>query len=1037
MLIWRAVRWRAGSSAMFFAVAIAAIMSATAGPIYLRAADQSLVAKALASAPVVETGLTLTPESGNYRPPRELLDGARSIPGGGRHGSDLYGSPITTVDASGQLFNPLAGRDDTIDFVYRTWACARLDIVSGHCPRAAGEVVLSTRTARAISAHLGGVVHPLSGGVSATSLRIVGLFMPRDATASYWWGGDYFAFGTPTKTGEILDDGFMSESGATALAPHLPTSDWLQVPLRTQAVQASAVPGLLSALDKWSAQVARASGIAVATRLGTVAARGEAEEHLATTIVTFVSLQLVLLALLVLYSVARATSALRATDVRVAELRGLPRRRIARLALREPTLLLLAALPIGIGLTYALLSAIDGHVLGAGSSTTVDSLALGAAVLGCLAGLVSVVFGSRGLLTGDSSGGAVADSNQRRNRNTTMLDALGIGLAIAGVAELVGESGSRQGRVEPIAYLGPGLVALGAAILAARLLPLAGRLLARAYEWSSATALTLAARALARKPALCRQVLIPSIATGLLVFGVAGLAVARTNHLTQADFTVGAPVVLKVQPRSGVNVLTAVRKADPGGKEAMAAALISANDGVTLALDSSRLAAIASWPTGLSHHSVANLAARLDPKAAPERVIAPGSVLRLLISSSSDLSPRPEVSVEMYQEAAQGELTLSLGEIRPGTHTYATSIAGDCPTGCRLDEFLLDWSGPTAVPAHATAREKGVVAHEVGLARHYSFRLVSMATATGAESRPLRMDFSDAADWQAGAAARATASASGLEMSVDFLTAYGEPTLSPVDLPRLIPAVATGQLVALDSTPEDPRAILPVGLDGGELPARADVVVPALPRVGSDAAMIDLGLAERAQSGPDTGVSFEVWCKQPPSASLLGRFRRDGLRVLSIERASSALAGIEHSGPSFGFDLYALAAIGSVVLALGTLLSSISSAARERRIEFAGLSAVGVPLRTLRRSLFFEATALSLAGAIAGTAAAAFSASIALRFLPEFPPGRIGPPLALGLPWLDVLATGAAMFVLLELAAVLANFVLVRGVTPALMRLAR
>jgi ABC-type antimicrobial peptide transport system permease subunit len=101
------------------------------------------------------------------------------------------------------------------------------------------------------------------------------------------------------------------------------------------------------------------------------------------------------------------------------------------------------------------------------------------------------------------------------------------------------------------------------------------------------------------------------------------------------------------------------------------------------------------------------------------------------------------------------------------------------------------------------------------------------------------------------------------------------------------------------------------------------------------------------------------------------------------------------------------------------------------------LSAIGVPKRKLLGSLAIQSTAMSLAAATAGTAAALLSASLALKLLPEFDPGRVGPPLDLAVPYADLVLAGVAVFLLLEAASITASIMLVRGVKPDLLRLAR
>ncbi len=1033
--MWRAIRWRAGSSAMFFAVAVAAIMAATAGPVYLRAADQSLVVSTLEHAGVLGSGVTLTPENNGMLPPSALERAAASVPGhSGASPQDRFAPPITTVDLSGRVFSPVSGLDDFIQLVSRTGACEHVRLEAGRCPNGPGEVMLSTRSAASVHARVGttiDVIPPHS--TRAVSLVVSGLFSPGSPTAPVWWGLNYFPFGQTQSHAPVLDDAFLTEQGALSLTSHLPSSDWLQLALRPQRISASAVPSVLGGLAGWTGTLQTKDSIRVGTSLPVALGAAESQEHFAETIVTMVSLELVLLALLVLYAVARATSALRAADVRVAALRGLPRRRIVRLALREPALLLVAALPVGIGLTYVLMAAVDRHVLGAAAGSGLDSLALEAAVGGCVAGIVSAALGSRVLLSGQVAEERSEAGRQRRLRNAGIIDALGMALAVAGLAELLGQSGHQHQSVSPIAYLGPGLVALGAGVLAARLVPLCARLAARALAWSRRGASTLASRSLARREGLARRVLVPTIATGLLVFAVAGLTVASANHATQATFEVGAPVVLDVQPAPGVDLVTAVRRADPGGHEAMAAADISAPDGRTLAVDATRFAAVAAWPSGLTAASAAEVARSLVAKVPPPRIVPPGRSLELSIDVPRRLQPLPDLQVALYDVRSEGEVDLSAGGLLPGRHRYHVPSSGLCPSGCRLDQLVLSWTPPTlrARPGSATAKR-------LRLAQDFPFVLRSISTVgPGGRTRPVRADLTASGAWQANSAAVVSPSPSGLSVQADLVSPNGQATVAPFDVPSVLPAVATRALVNLDASASNPDQALAVGLDQSQLTIEARSIVPALPSVGADSSMIDLGLAEREQSGQTLGVTWQVWCHRPPSRALLDRLGAEGVRVLSARHASAVLTGIDHTGPSFGFDLYGLAAAGAALLALGALLFAMASDARERRIEYAGLAAVGVPRSTLLRALLLESSTLSLVGAVAGTAAAALSSFLALQFLPEFPPGRVGAPLAVGLPWPVVVLTGLAMFVVLELAAVVASLVLVRGARPELLRLAR
>lgn len=1014
---------------MFFLVAVAAIMASAAGPIYLGAADQSLVTTKLLAAAAIKSGITVSPAQNGYAPPSTLLGEVRTVPGGAGSSGEMYRTPLLTIDLSASIINRRSGRPNSIEIVSRTGDCSHLRVVDGRCPTSGDEVMLSTRSAKLAGLAIGDRIDASSATHGSARLVISGLYVAGNDDQPYWWSANYFPFGG-SATGVSLDDGFMTERGAERLASRLASTDWAQLPLRVSGLSAAEAPAFAARLTTWASALATHHGLTAGTSLPAILSGAESEESFARTIVAMVSIELVLLALFVLYAVARATSALRAPDVRVAELRGLPRRRRASLALREPVVLLATALPVGIALSYVVMSVVDRHVLGPGAVSGIGALALEAGAGGFVAGIVSAALGSRALLATTRREETASSMRQRRGRNAVVLDALGLLLGAAGIAELAGQSPQATTSVSPIAYLGPGLVALGAGVAAARLLPLAADLAGRALAWSRHAALTLAARGLARRESLYRQVLVPCIATGLLVFGISGLVVANRNHVMQSQFSVGAPVVLDVQTRPGLDLVAAVQKADPSGTEAMAAADISESDGDTIAVDPSRLAAVASWPAGLSGLSASRAASLLSPRVAPAPYFPRAQSLELSVDAPA-VSPRPRLQIDLYDKQVASEDVLNLPAIEPGEHAYSASLEGLCQAGCRIDSILVVWDAK-APGRHASSAQKAEAEKQDSLAGHYMFRIVSIS-ARISSSRSARVSVVSAG-WAGTGGAATVPTKHGIEVLADL---PDSPAIKPADLPKSVPVIATGTALALDSTPAAPDQLEYFGLDGSELTGTAAHVVPVLPRVGANATMVSLDLAETEQEGPLTDVTLQVWCRAPPSRELLKRLSKQGVTVVSTERATKVLSSLDRSGPALGFDMYGLAAAGAALLAVGAVLFSVASDARRRRIEFAGLAAVGVPRSLLKRCLVIESSVTTVVGVLAGGGAAVLSAFLALRFLPEFAPGRVGPPLQTGLPWADVLAMAAAMLVVLEGAAVAADVALVRGVRPELLRLSQ
>jgi putative ABC transport system permease protein len=1036
-LVWPSIRWRLGSSVVFFVVAVAAVTAATTGPIYLAAADQSVTLATLRLAAPYTLGLSLlTPPGVVDSSPDSLERAAASVPGGsGLARSDRYGPMIVTVDVAANFANPRSGLSVGVDIDSRTGVCGELHLVAGHCPAGAGQVLLSGRSATGIEAHLGSRLTPFSlKGTKGRPLVVVGLYQPPSLNAPFWWGQNFFPFGTPEGRYYAIDDAFVTQAGAAREAAVLPTSVLGQLPLRVSSVKATQIPSIMNSLASYEASLP-AAGLVGSSHLGGVLQAVELQEHQMRTIVAAVALELVLLVLLVLYQVAASNSAARSNDLEVAELRGLRRRSIALLALREPALLLALATPAGLVLGWLLVAILGSHTLEPGSGATVDALALVVAVATFVAGFLAAAFGSRNLLRPALATESRVAADRRRLRNAALLDLLALVVAAVAVVELVATRSAAAGGapLDPLASLTPGVLALAVGIVGARLLPAGARPAARATRFSPRVATALASRSIMRRRGVARRALVLVIALGVLTFSVAGYVLAAANRRTQADFQTGAPYVLDVHVRPGVDFVQAVDTADPSGHEAMAVAKISASS-PTLAVDSTRLAAIGSWPAGTTTtpESVRSIASYLRPPTAPAVMLDHAGAIRLTVRLGTRVTPDPQLVLTVFDEENYQQGTLNLGApLHPGVNEVETDLDGACSLVCRLDSISFVWSptgigGPSSIVAPLVLSDveirkaAGWVPFDAGLAKPGAWA---------------QIDTGDTGD--VSSTVTVSTSHSRLLAIFDVNASASAPEIGPDDLPPTIPSVVTTALAELNGDPDNPGVFPAAGLDGAEFSAAARTEAWALPGIGGNAALIDLSFAERAMQGSPGDVAFQVWCHDPPSPALLDRLSAAGVTVTGRQTAASTLHQLDQTAPALGFDLFVLAAVGATLLAIGALVFSVASDSRQRSVEFAALAAAGVPLRALRRSLFVEQFVIVGVAVLLGLGAGLLSGELSLGLLPEFPAGRAGPVLptsvAVGAPAAVVAA--AIALALLLLAGVLASLITMRRVKPENVRL--
>jgi putative ABC transport system permease protein len=1018
-MVLRGIRWRGAASSFLLAVAAVAVLAAAAGPLYLARAEQSILDAVLDAAPAPTSGLTLLAPPGPEPPLAAFERATATLPSPGRR--PVYGAPIYggLLGATGTV-GPVAFKGSLLA---RTGICSQLVFHVGACPVAADQVALSTRSAAAL--HVGtGARLSLAASGAQLSLVVSGLYEPPAATASYWWGNNYFGFGQGGIGARIELDAlvvpFVTLSG---LPPGTPVAYSADVPLLPSRLTVGDVQPLLGEIGSYANTVQASDGLAVSTGLSQLAAQAAHEHHLMAVVVAAVVVQLVLLAVFVLYTVVARTNEARAPDVALARLRGYSPLGAVWLALREPLVLVAIAAPVGLALAWFAVAAIGalalpGGLVGIGGDTIL-------AVLATVAGAaLAVVVAARSLLVDRGVDGRAARPTRRGRLGALAGDAVAVVLAGAGLLELFTTGGLDAGRTSPLAVLAPGLLALAIGVVAVRLAPPLGRL---ALGWTSGSgrvATFLALRQVFRRLTVLRQILLVTLALALVSFALASFVVSSRNRAVRAAFEVGAARVLTVDVPTRDNLLDLVRQADPGGRSAMAVEEFSSPSGVTLGVDASRLAAVATWPAGLSGEDAAAVGRYLSPRVPPV-VSFRGDSLAVVLDVRGPLHQSWSLSLNLFDQALQQPYQLPLGNLVAGLQTLRTPLYGGCADGCRLESLAVAWNNPSVNgPQTATL----------------DARLLGMVAGSGPGSaRPVDLHLGEPGSWagQGGASVLGTAGPpGGAALALRFTDNQSTlpATAGPVLLPPEIPAVVTGQLASLDgASPGNPT--IPVqGLDGNTLNVAGRIVVPALPRVGADASLVDLDLLERAQTDATAGVTDEVWLAARASPAIEQKLEAEGVSVVASQSASVAARAANRGGVALAYQFFLYAAGAAALLAVGTTLFTVAASARRRRGELAALQAAGVPARVLYRAALLEQVYVLGAGIVLGVGAGVLASALAVGSLPEFSTVLPGPPLQLGLPLglLGALAVAATIVLLLVATAATRGFL--GRLSPALLR---
>lgn len=201
LLALRGIWWRRGISLLLLAVATFVIAAAAAGPVYLRAAEESLLQDELRSWPTVATGLQVE-QVEPVRP--DMVAGLSTTVARAAAGLPAHRPQIDGLELDSLVLDERGGLIATGRMAHREGVCGQVRLRQGRCPTAAGEAMISAATALVVERQVGQTLRvgpvpasPPGGGLTASptpqALRVVGVYEARDPDAPYWHSREYVA----------------------------------------------------------------------------------------------------------------------------------------------------------------------------------------------------------------------------------------------------------------------------------------------------------------------------------------------------------------------------------------------------------------------------------------------------------------------------------------------------------------------------------------------------------------------------------------------------------------------------------------------------------------------------------------------------------------------------------------------------------------------------------------------------------------------------------------------------------------------------
>ena len=1029
---WAAVRYRRSQSLALVLVSALVTTCAVFAPLFVRTLEQGLLRARIAERAPADTTVLLRAARTGSSPDTTPGDLASAMP---QEALPWFGQRVgmTTADTRVQ---PVAGRQTSpLRIVARDDVCAHLEITSGTCPTAAGQVLVSAADAKAWGWTEGtgfqvddpGAVEAGGSPPPPVRLTVSGVYETKD-DPGYWLRTQVdgkSGFPIPEGVGIVpaIDDFLTVENTFDGAWPQAQVS--VEYPLDREAVSLTTVPEISRALTGLDSAD---QDITVATPVPDLVASIASGRAIVRTLVPLLLAQLALLAVTVLALVANAAVEQRRPEVALARLRGRSREGGSRVVMAELALTVLLGVPVGVGVALLVGDLLRRTVMPAGVPLELRWPLLAAAAVAVVGCLAAVYVAARPVLR-EPVAALLRRVPPATGKGLGVLDIVVVVVAALALVGLV--SGDVDG---PTALLVPVLLALAVGLLGAALLR---RLAARTGRRALARgrlAPGLAALSLARRPSLRHVLVVVTTATALATFAANAVVVGAGNRAARAELETGAPAVVRTDSTDPASLAAAVDSL-PANQRALATPVV-----LIRPRDPGAVPTLLARPAELSRiaYDVPSDLAALTPPVVPSLELTDGSITGTL---SWDLSrfrsgdqpagtaprsstgiPGGDISVEpaplrvgITVTTPDGEsLDRDLGEVeQSATGTVPIDAKVLCPDGCRLaglwlratDQFTAEMAGRLAL----TDLELDGTALEVGGADKW----LPVETPAAEGTQEL--------------------SGTGNDLAVEFTNTGRRVVSRWADVPDPMPVVLAGGPPA-DATGDD---FTLVGLGGRAVDSHAVQHVDALPAVTDRGALADLDAQLRVGGQVGAGSSLEVWLgTEDPAviASVSAALAAGGLPVTSTTTVSEARAQYDRSATGWGLLLGVFT--GLVALLVSCLVVGLVAVTSWRGVarDLAGLLVAGTPRPVLRSAVRREQLTTVVAGVVLGTLCGVAGAVLAMPLLPLFDRPASVPTPDLTPAWLAIGATALGALVLVGGVALLAARGVVARAVPERLR---
>ncbi|MEV4538074.1 FtsX-like permease family protein [Asanoa sp. NPDC049518] len=956
-LILRAIASRRAPAVTLFLLTVLSAGAAAAAPQYIATTTRDLAAATAEAAPVDARTVTLRRDLDQ----RELRPDA--VEHAEREVGDALGLSELTVHGSFQVNGSIVdnGSSTNLLLAYRTGFCDQV-VLDGACPSRPGEVAVDEATSRRFGVKPGDRL-AYAPGFEKDPFTVSGVYRITDPFSDYWGASRLPISGTP-QLAPILT------TPETIVAANPQASTLVVDAVAGRDLFAHVPPLTVRDRIVKATPVLGQRGYEQQTPLRVLAVNIYNSQLDIVYAVPISLVELLAFCWIALFLAVRHGALERHRDVGLLKLRGTARARILTLTLGQSGVPMLAGGLVGLAVALPLRS--GGGIANAPPMTT-DLLSAGAAVVTVLGAILAAAVAERRALAAPVALLMRAVPPRRSGWRYGAVDGVLVILALAGAYEAwsYASRDPAPGVAQQstwLALLAPALLAFALGVVLARFVgPVAAEVGRRALR-AGRLGVAFTATELARRPAVPRLTALLTAAVTLFCVAVTTSDTTARSGEERAATEIGADRVLRVSAPNRATLLAATRAIDPRGRSLMAV-VASPQVGV-LAVDATRLAAVARWRGEYGGADVAAVAARLRPQR-PEPLTVTGSELTL---SAAALRGGATV-VATFQAADGAAVRIDFGLVTGGPADYRQPAQG-CAAGCKLVSFEIVGVGVVS----AGERPIGDPPPEYPAPDAVLFSALR-GTAGGIDPPA----FADRSRWRTAIGGGQVPPAlsvtpEGLVITPDE-PVNSDPMVFVDESPERLPAIAAGvkqaEFAAADPHLQAfPGSVVPIAVAGG---------AHTVPLVGRDATLVDLETADVMTGDLGGGESMQVWTTDAAPADLVDRLAEHHVETYGTGTIAEQAERYSRQAPPSTIRFQLVAAALMVLLAAGALGVIVAVERRPRGTELAALRHQGLSARTARRAMFGGYLVVAAVALVAGLVAALPARTILAAPLSTFP----------------------------------------------------